>query len=184
MLNERGELAYIVHELGRGSAFTLELTTTAGPEAAGAGAAPAAGARLLPEQPAHVLLYVEDNTANFVLAEEILARRGDVELLRAESGKRGLELARVRTPDVILLDLDLPDIPGHEVLARLQADPQTQELPVIILSADATRSQVQRLLGVGAREYLTKPLDVREFLTVIEEQLGGPSSNGAAATGS
>jgi len=125
------------------------------------------------------VLYVEDNHANFALAEEILARRGDVELLRAESGARGIELARERTPDIVLLDLDLPDIPGHEVLARLASDPVTQELPIVILSADATQSQVQRLLGVGAREYLTKPIDVRQFLSVIDAQLAEPSTGGA-----
>jgi CheY-like chemotaxis protein len=114
-----------------------------------------------------------------VLAEEILARRGDVELLRAESGTRGIELAREHRPEAILLDLDLPDIPGHEVLARLQSDPATQDLPVIILSADATPSQVQRLLGVGAREYLTKPLDVQQFLSVIDDQLAGRAAGGA-----
>ena len=136
------------------------------------------GPRLLAEEQAHVVLYVEDNHANFALAEEILARRGDVELVRAESGTRAIELARERTPDVVLLDLDLPDIPGHEVLARLQSDPVTRELPVVILSADATQSQVQRLLGVGAREYLTKPIDVSQFLAVVDAQLAEPSAGG------
>jgi CheY-like chemotaxis protein/anti-sigma regulatory factor (Ser/Thr protein kinase) len=170
----------VTSRTGVGSAFTLELQTAAVPELASADAPLRAGPRLLPEEASHVLLYVEDNHANYALAEEILARRGDVELLRAESGKRGLELARERRPHAILLDLDLPDIPGHEVLARLQADPATQDLPVIILSADATQSQAQRLLGAGAREYLTKPLDVHRFLSVIDEQLaGGPSGGGA-----
>jgi CheY-like chemotaxis protein len=77
----------------------------------------------------------------------------------------------VHRPDVILLDLDLPDIAGHEVLARLQAHPRTQAVPVVVLSAQATRSQVQRLLGVGPREYLTKPLDELQFPTVLDAQL-------------
>ena len=162
-------------ESGQGSTFTLELHLAAMPDASAAELLRPAGPRVLAEEPGHLLLYVEDNLANYSLAEEILARRGDVELVRAESGTRGLELALERKPDVILLDLDLPDIPGHEVLARLQADPRTQEVPVVILSADATRSHAQRLLGVGAREYLTKPLDVREFLNVIEDQLDGPA---------
>jgi CheY-like chemotaxis protein/anti-sigma regulatory factor (Ser/Thr protein kinase) len=161
----------VTSELGAGSAFTLELRTTTIPDGAAGTLAAASGPRLVPEQAAHVLLYVEDNHANYALAAEILSRRGDVELLRAESGKRGLELARTHTPDVILLDLDLPDMPGHEVLARLQSDPLTREVPVIILSADASRSQVQRLLGVGARDYLTKPIDVRQFMDVIDAQL-------------
>ncbi len=173
----------VTSEPGAGSAFTLELATTPVPELAGGTIDHGNGATVLPEENAHVVLYVEDNHANFALAEEILARRGDVELLRAESGARGIELARERTPDVVLLDLDLPDIPGHEVLARLRSDPVTQELPVVILSADATQSQVQRLLGVGAREYLTKPIDVREFLAVIDAQLAKPTGNGAGQPG-
>lgn len=164
---------------GVGSAFTLDLATTAVPELGEGHVARIGGPRLLPDARAHVVLYVEDNHANFALAEEILARRGDVELLRAESGARAIELARERTPDIVLLDLDLPDIPGHEVLARLQSDPVTKELRIVILSADATQSQVQRLLGVGAREYLTKPIDVRQFLSVIDAQLAEPSGGGA-----
>jgi signal transduction histidine kinase/CheY-like chemotaxis protein len=165
----------VTSELGAGSAFTLELRTTTIPDRAAGPLAAASGPRLVPEQAAHVLLYVEDNHANYALAAEILSRRGDVELLRAESATRGLELARTHTPDVILLDLDLPDMPGHEVLARLQSDPLTREVPVLILSADASRSQVQRLLGVGARDYLTKPIDVRQFMDVIDAQLAGLS---------
>ena len=144
--------------VGAGSALTLELAV-------------AAGLRLVADRTATLVLYVEDSEANYALAREILGRRGDIELVRAETGTRGLELALVHRPEVILLDLDLPDIPGHEVLARLQADPRTREVPVVVLSAQATRSQVQRLLGVGAREYLTKPLDERQFLTVIDAQL-------------
>ena len=143
---------------GAGVALTLELAL-------------AAGLRLVADRTATLVLYVEDSDANYALAREILGRRGDIELVRAETGMRGLELALVHRPDVILLDLDLPDIPGHEVLARLQADPRTGQMPVVVLSAQATRSQVQRLLGVGAREYLTKPLDERQFLTVIDAQL-------------
>ena len=131
----------------------------------------AAGLRLVADRTATLVLYVEDGEANYALAREILGRRGDIELVRAENGTRGLELALVHRPEVILLDLDLPDIPGHEVLARLQADPRTRQVPIVVLSAQATRSQVQRLLGVGAREYLTKPLDERQFLTVIDAQL-------------
>jgi CheY-like chemotaxis protein len=164
---------------GEGSAFTLELRRAELPEPRDEEITAAAGVRLLPEEPAHRLLYVGDNQANYQLAEEILARRGDIELLRAESGTRGLELAFAELPDVILLDLDLPDISGHEVPARLQADPRTRSVPVVILSADATTSQAQRLLGVGAREYVMKPIDARQFLAVIDGQLDGAGPGAA-----
>jgi CheY-like chemotaxis protein len=72
-------------------------------------------------------------------------------------------------PDLILLDLNLPDISGHDLLLRLRADPRTQPIPVVIISADATRGQIERLLAAGAQAYLTKPLDVKAFLTLLDE---------------
>ena len=70
-----------------------------------------------------------------------------------------------------LLDVNLPDIEGHEVLSRLQSDPATSSIPVVVISADAMQGQVDRLLAAGARAYLTKPLDVRRFLEVLDETL-------------
>jgi len=70
-----------------------------------------------------------------------------------------------------MLDLHLPDIGGGEVLRRLQADPKTAHLPVVVLSADATPGQIQRLLAAGASQYLTKPLDVTRFLEVVDQLL-------------
>jgi CheY-like chemotaxis protein len=86
-------------------------------------------------------------------------------------GGMGLELAREHGPDMILLDLHLPDINGDEVLRRLRAEPETQGIPVVMLSADATPRQIERLLQAGASAYLTKPLDVKRFLQVVEETL-------------
>jgi CheY-like chemotaxis protein len=86
-------------------------------------------------------------------------------------GGLGLELAREHGPDMILLDLHLPDINGDEVLRRLRAEPETQGIPVVMLSADATPRQIERLLQAGASAYLTKPLDVKRFLQVVEETL-------------
>lgn len=93
-------------------------------------------------------------------------------MLSAILGRLGIDLARDHRPDLIALDLHLPDISGETVPTQLQADPLTQDIPVVILSADATRRQIDHLLGVGARAYLTKPLDVRAFLAVVDEHLG------------
>ena len=82
-----------------------------------------------------------------------------------------MDLAREHRPDLILLDVNLPDIPGHEVLAQLRADPRTSDIPVLVISADATSIQMQRMLETGARAYLTKPLDVKRFLSVLDEGL-------------
>ncbi len=114
------------------------------------------------------LLYIEDNLANLSLVETILLARPGWRVLPALQGQLGVELAREHRPDVILLDLHLPDIPGVEVLRRLRADARLAEVPIIIVSADATSTSVERLRVLGANAYLTKPLDVDEFLRVVD----------------
>jgi CheY-like chemotaxis protein len=121
------------------------------------------------------LVYIEDNLSNLRLVERILERRGGIELVAAMQGRLGLDLARQHRPFAVMLDLHLPDVDGEQVLAQLRDDPNTANIPVIVLSADATPGQVQRLLAAGAHEYLTKPLDVRRLLTVIDELLREPT---------
>ncbi len=118
------------------------------------------------------ILYIEDNLSNLRLIERILAPSGPTQLVSAMQGRLGFELAREHRPDLVLLDLHLPDIGGDEVLRRLRDDPQTASIPVVILSADATPGQVQRLLHAGASAYLTKPLDVRELREVLGRLTG------------
>jgi CheY-like chemotaxis protein len=117
------------------------------------------------------LLYIEDTVANVRLIEQILRRRPSVQLIPAMLGQLGIELAREHRPDAILLDLHLPDFGGEEVLAQLQADDSTREIPVVILSADAKRDR-EPLLAAGARAYVTKPIGVRRLLEVVDEVLG------------
>jgi CheY-like chemotaxis protein len=117
------------------------------------------------------ILYIEDNLSNLTLVEQMLAEQPELELLTAMQGGLGLELARQHSPDLILLDLHLPDLPGHQVLARLRQDELTRNIPVVVISADATARQIQRLMSAGARTYLTKPLDIREFFRVIDETM-------------
>ncbi|MBC7843462.1 MAG: response regulator [Gemmatimonadaceae bacterium] len=114
------------------------------------------------------LLYIEDNLANLSLVETILLSRPGWRVLPALQGQLGVELAREHRPDVILLDLHLPDMSGDEVLRRLRADARVRGVPVVIVSADATPSSVERLRILGADAYLTKPLDVDEFLRVVD----------------
>jgi len=78
-------------------------------------------------------------------------------------------MARAKAPKLVLLDLDLPDMHGSKVLESLQAEPATQQTPVIVISADATPSQIERMLAAGARNYLTKPFDIRRFLCMFDE---------------
>ena len=83
-------------------------------------------------------------------------------------GSIGLELARQHQPDLILLDLHLPDIQGDEVLRLLRANPATSDIPVALISADATAAQIARVAEAGVGEFLTKPIDVRRFLAVVD----------------
>ena len=114
------------------------------------------------------VLYVEDVVANVTLVEEILARRPNVRLLPAMLGRMGVELAREHRPHLILLDLHLPDMSGVDVLAALRRDPSTRDIPVVVLTADVTRGDLDRLQRLGARAYLTKPIGVRRLLEVVD----------------
>jgi CheY-like chemotaxis protein len=91
-----------------------------------------------------------------------------VRLITAMRPQLGLDLAGEHHPDLVLLDLHLPDMPGQEVLRRLRANPATAQIPVVVLSADARPSLIQQLLDQGARAFLTKPLDVKELLGLLD----------------
>jgi PAS domain S-box-containing protein len=117
------------------------------------------------------ILHVEDNMANLKLVERIFAGRPEVRVVPAINGNLAFELACQHQPDLVLLDLHLPGIAGEEVLARLRDDPRTRDIPVIVVSADATEARVKNLLAAGADAYLTKPLDIERFLAVVEDTL-------------
>jgi CheY-like chemotaxis protein len=157
--------------LGEGSRFTVELPIAESPTRELERARDVIAPETQTPGVRGTVLYIEDNLSNLRLVERIVTRRPGVTLLSAMQGSRGLELAQAHRPDLIVLDLHLPDIPGQEVLARLGADPGTREIPVVILSADATPSRVSRLLEQGAHAYLTKPLVVTQFLTLLDELL-------------
>jgi len=127
------------------------------------------------------LLYIEDNLSNLKLIETLLERRPVVKLLSAMQGGMGLDLARRHRPNLILLDLHLPDMLGENVLKWLREYPETRDIPVVILSADATTGQIQRLLEAGAQAYLTKPINLKQFLHVIDEYQPVKSPGGGIA---
>jgi PAS domain S-box-containing protein len=156
--------------LGNGSTFWLELPHAESPlQTLAVQSAPACPQRS--DEASRRILYIEDNFSNVTLVEQMLAERPALELMTAMQGRVGLELARKHDPDLILLDLHLPDMPGWQVLAQLKADHATRDIPVVVISADATAPQIKRLLSAGARAYLTKPLDIAEFFRVIEEAI-------------
>jgi CheY-like chemotaxis protein len=157
--------------IAQGTTFTVELQCAEAPATGLEHGGDVAGHESSVTGTQGTVLYIEDNLSNVRLLERILTRRPAVRLLSAMQGTRGLEIARDHRPNLIILDLHLPDLPGSEVLARLSADPRTRMIPVVILSADATPGQIKRLLEQGAREYLTKPLDVRQVLALVDETL-------------
>jgi CheY-like chemotaxis protein len=118
-----------------------------------------------------LVLYIEDNLANFRLVEQVLSRRPLVRVLPAMQASIGLQLARAHLPDLIILDLNLPDMGGEETLQNLLENPATRSIPVVIASADATPRRIKKLLGLGARAYLTKPIDVSQLLATVDEYL-------------
>jgi CheY-like chemotaxis protein len=115
------------------------------------------------------VLYIEDNPSNLHLVESVLAHRPGVTLVPAELGRVGIDVARRDHPDLILLDLQLPDISGEDILRVLRADPATRNIPVVVISAVATPEQVKRLSAGGILAYFTKPLDIPRFLSLLDE---------------
>ena len=120
---------------------------------------------------AKTILYIEDNLPNLRLMERILIQRPSVRMIAAQQGSLGLALARHHLPDVVLLDLQLPDMQGDEVLTWLRADRRTRHIPVVVVSANAIPGQIERLKKLGATAYVTKPFDVRCFLEVLDRAL-------------
>jgi CheY-like chemotaxis protein len=114
------------------------------------------------------VLLVEENVSILDLVERVLARRSDIELFAAMQGGLGIELAREHIPDLVLVDLHLPDMPGTAVLDRLSEDPQTSAIPVAVVGSAGDPGEVRRLLERGAVGILTKPFDVLALLSLVD----------------
>ena len=157
--------------LGKGSTFWIELPSAESPveqlqQMGGTGELPA-----MPST-ARRILYVEDNVANFELIQQVLGDYSQIELLWATELKTGIEVARQQLPNLVLLDLHIGGRDGAEFLRHLKQDPGTSGIPVVVVSADATPGQIERLISLGAYAYLTKPLDVKHFIRLLEEIFG------------
>jgi PAS domain S-box-containing protein len=117
------------------------------------------------------VLYIDDSASNVDLIDRLVAGREDLELHAASRGDAGIELARRVRPDVVVLDLHLPDTTGDAVLAQLRADTVTENVPVIVVTADVTGEHEQRLLAAGATAYMAKPLDLTRFAAALDRAL-------------
>jgi len=123
---------------------------------------------VLPDYRYRQVHYIEDNETNAEVMRGILAQRPQVRLTVSETGTEGLAALRRDPPNVLLLDMHLPDLDGLEVLRRLRADPDTADIPVIVVSADATTTRIEQAFAEGATEYTTKPVDVASFLAQLD----------------
>ncbi len=161
---------------GEGSVFWFDLMAAAEPQLSPGDIAPAPpvdtqfphGATM------RTILYVEDNQANLKLVEQLIARRPDLRLLSASTGMAGITLARAQRPDMILMDINLPDISGIESMKLLRDDPATAHIPVVAISANAMPHDIEKGLRAGFLWYLTKPINVTEFMDTINTALDGP----------
>jgi PAS domain S-box-containing protein len=177
-----GEIG-VESRLGVGSVFWIELNSTAplqlGADAAEPGAV--AAAQVQGNAQLHTVLCVEDNPANLMLVEKLLARRPDIHLLCARDGNRGIEIARSAGPNVILMDINLPGISGIDALRILVEDPATAHIPVIALSANAMPRDIEKGLEAGFFRYLTKPINVNEFMNTLDAALKLSTTQSARA---
>jgi PAS domain S-box-containing protein len=159
--------------VGLGSVFWFELNSAAAPQLAVDKAEPAANppAQVRQGGPLRTLLCVEDNPANLMLIQQLVARRPDTRLLSARDGNLGIQLARANQPEVILMDINLPGISGIEALKILREDPATAHIPVVALSANAMPRDIEKGLEAGFFRYLTKPIKVNEFMHTLDVAL-------------
>jgi signal transduction histidine kinase/ActR/RegA family two-component response regulator len=158
-------------KVGVGSTFWIELPNVKSPKSSITRTAP-----LTEVKPANAaestVLYIEDDVANVQLVERLLLQRPNINLVTSLLGGLGVELAQQYRPNLILLDVHLTDLHGFEVLERLQGDSRTVDIPVVVLSADATTWQRRRFRNAGVYDYLSKPLDLQQLLDVIDQHLG------------
>ena len=124
-----------------------------------------------PPPPPRTVLHIEDNEPNRLLVEMLVRQRPALRLLTASRGQEGLHLARTQHPDLILLDMHLPDTTGENVLQLLRGDEGTKRTPIVMVSADAAAMRRNREEATGANNYLTKPFNVGQFLKLLDEYL-------------
>ncbi|HUZ40095.1 MAG TPA: PAS domain S-box protein [Acidimicrobiales bacterium] len=158
-------------EVGKGSTFWIELPNVECPTLEGSKSQPPLALKAA-DTAESTVLYIEDDLANVQLVERLLMQRPNINLITSLLGGLGIELAQQHRPDLILLDVHLSDMHGFEVLQRLQGDSRTIDIPVVVLSADATTWQRRRFRNAGVEDYLSKPLDLQQLLDVIDQHIG------------
>ncbi|RYG75269.1 PAS domain S-box protein, partial [bacterium] len=173
LLTAMGGRLNIESEVGKGTTFWIELTETViavKSEDESVKAPPLTRPSNFAER-SYTVLSIEDNISNQKLLQQLLSNRPEIIFKEAALGETGLQMAADQKPDLILLNLNLPDISGREILLKLRSQASTQEIPVIVVSADATQPQIRSILADGASAYLTKPYNVTELQAAIDSVL-------------
>ena len=156
--------------VGTGSVFWFELNASADPHifSETGSATTLAKPHRLRGAGIHTILYVEDNPASMQLIKQLISRQPDIRLLTAENGNGGIEMARASRPDVILMDINLPDMSGFKALEVLRSDPATAHIPVIALSANNMPINIDSGLQAGFFRYITKPIKLNELMHALD----------------
>jgi signal transduction histidine kinase/DNA-binding NarL/FixJ family response regulator len=163
--------------VGAGTTFSIVLAASERPPRLDEAASTSSSIEPKPSA-ARKVLYVEDNIVNLELMQSFFTRlRPGIELVSTMLGELAVDLAREHAPHLILLDVNLPDIDGDEVMRRLRMDERTRAIPVLIVSADAIPSGIERFLAAGAIGYISKPIQVARLLEFVDQATGGADPN-------
>ena len=154
---------------GQGSTFWIELPASPPPATTAAKMPSGDEADPVVSGDETLLIYIEDNPDHIQLVQTIIGTMPGIRLLTAQTGKKGLALARAHPPDIIICDIGLPDMSGYDILEKLRDSDITRDVPVIALSANTVSSQIEKGLHAGFHRYLTKPVNVAEFIKAVDE---------------
>lgn len=174
-MHQMGGTLTLAESSDKGSTFFMEISLTEAPSYEKMTSSPQDSSFDRWNALRGTILYIEDNLANLRLIELLFEKCEGIKLISAMQGNLGINLAEEHSPDLILLDLHLPDLDGEKVLRKLKENPKTAHIPVVILSADATKRQIKTLKQIGAVEYLTKAIDLEDLYRVLEIYLESES---------
>lgn len=157
----------------KGSTFNIDLKAIETPGKKDLSVTEQSAPKVLPQEGGknHTILYIEDNPDNLKLVEQVLKINKNITLISAPQAEIGIDLARAHDVDLILMDINLPGMDGVEAMKILRRIESTRDLPILALSANAMKRDIQSALNAGFTDYIVKPINVPEFLEKINSFL-------------